>query len=560
MKRARLIMLAAVALLLAGCAALPETGPVQRGPTEAADDSNIVFVANPPAPGASQRQIVSGFLTAASEGGDFGVARQYLTPKAVAAWKPRSSVLVQREQAKFTATSATSLSLQVPIAATVSAEGAYTPRSESVPLTFGLAKQGGQWRIDTAPDGIVLGQTVFQKAYTPQPLQFFDASYSRLVPDPRWFPAPLSRSGSSAPQPATIVRALIAGPSGPLAGGVTANALAGAKLAFLQTAGDDVMTVALTLPQRDVTSQQAGRIEQQLVRSLPLRTASSLRLILNGRVAPEVSAPAEQPTSVAASYVISDRRFGTLSSAGTFTDDRTFGKGIVAADPQAVTVSMRQRLAAVLTTSGEVRAVTPTGSRLVDPRPSLVAPTLDQQAWIYFVPQNAPDELWAVKEKGRPVAVETDLGGADVQSIEVSPDGTRLLVLLVGSTDGPRAYVAGIERDADGVPSGLTTAHYPVALGGDDGTGVDATWVDDTRVAALVRSSNDSTERVWVQPLGNVGFQQGQLANATSLVGSTSSSDLRVLLKGGALWTWVINTWQAESSTQVDVSVLAVQR
>jgi hypothetical protein len=561
MRRARLIALAAVVLLLTGCSTIPESGPVQRGPTEAADDSNIVFVANPPMPGATKQQIVAGFLTAASEGGGFTVARQYLTSQAAATWKPRSRVLVQREQPTVTATSATSLSLRVPIAAEVSADGAYTPTTKSVPLDFQLVQRGGQWRIAAAQDGIVLGQTVFQRAYTPKPLQFFDPSYSRLVPDPRWFPVQTNRSDSSAPRPATIVRALIAGPSGPLAGGVTKNALEGAELTSVQVSADDVTTVALTVPHRDPGIEQTSRIEQQLAQSLVLPTPSALHLLLNGRDAPQATPIVEQQTPLAASYVVSGDRFGTLSPAGRFTEDRIFGKSIVAADPQAITVSVHQKLAAVLTNGGQVKAVTPTGTRVVDQRTSVVDPSLDQQGWIYFVPQDAPGSLVAVKGKGKAVTVEPDLGGSTVQSIEVSPDGARMLVLvLVGSARRPQAYVAGIERSADGTPTGLTSARYVVALGGGDGTGIDATWVDDSRVAALVRSADDSTERVWVQPLGNVGIQQGQLANATSISGATSTSDLRVLLQGGAIWTWANNTWQAESATRVDVSVLAVQR
>lgn len=558
MRAARVAALVAAVLLVAGCSEIPTSGPVQAGSTEGPNDTTIVYLPPPPAAGASQREIVTGFLSAASAGGDFRVAKEYLTSGFAETWQPQERVLVQEAQPKVRSTSSSELTLQIPISARVEANGVYRPSSSTVTLDFHLAREGGQWRIDDAPDGIVLGESVFGRNYRPGALEFFDPSYTRLVPDLRWFPAPSSGLLAGRADAASVIDALIAGPAGPLSGGVAVNALQGATVDAVETEPGDVTTVELSVPGGPPSSTVIGRMQQQLIRSLPLATPSALRLIVNGRIASPVKALVNQPTSLNA-YVVLDGRFGTLTSTGTFTEERTLGKRIVDLRPRAVTVSVRQGLAAVLTEGREVAVVTPSGSRVVDRRSGLVDPTLDQRGWVYSVPAQSPGRLIASDQKGNSIALVADLGGNAVTAIEVSPDGTRLLA-LVQSAAGPTAFVVGIERDDDGTPTALTTSKYEVALDGTGPTGLDATWVDDGSVAVLVGSPD--IDRVFKQQLGGVGLPLGQLPNAVSIVGTSSSDDLRIRLQTGALLVYSSPEWQSESGAgePVAVEVLAVQR
>jgi hypothetical protein len=549
---------ALLVLLLAGCSEIPSSGTVQNGSTEGPNDTTIVYFPNPPAPGANPQNIVSGFLAAASAGGDFRVARQYLASSFVKSWKPGARVLVQEAQPTITATSNVAVTAQVSVSGEVDAAGVYTPRSHSLPLSFHLKQQSGQWRIDDAPDGIVLGQTAFGKLYVPQPLEYFDPTYSRLVPDLRWLPlsaTSTSKSGSSA---LTVVRKLIAGPAGPLAGDVAVNALRGATVESVDSGVSDITTVALTTSGPAPNAEATGRMQQQLIQSLLLPTSSALRLFVNGRVAPQAKALPTQPRS-ALPYVVSKGRFGTVATNGTFTEEPTLGKRIAALRPDAVTVAVRRGLAVARTAGGEVVAVTTSGQKLLDSRPDLVPPTLDQRGWMYSVPRDDPRGLVAVDAKGQHIDLAGNLGGATVTSIEASPDGTRMLVLVQSAT-GPKAFVAGIERNSEGTPTGLTRAQYPVALGGNGGTGLDATWADDGNVAVLVSSTDNTTVRVRLQQLGGFGSSAGELANATSIVGGTSKDDLRIRLQTGDVWLRKANLWQSASASPADVSVLAVQR
>lgn len=540
-------------LLLTGCSEIPTTGAVQPGRTEAPNGTSIVYLPNPPAPGASARDIVSGFLTAASGGGRFAVAKEYLTRDFAMKWKPNARVLVQEAQTTPLTGSAADVNVTVPISAQVDEKGVYQPTSRSVPLHFHLVQQSGQWRIDSTEDGIVLSQPVFQRNYSPLALQFFDPTWNLLVPDWRWFPS-TPTSGSSGPSARSVVDQLIAGPTGPIAGGVTANALQGATVATVD-AGTDVTTVALNMPGAPPSATVTTRMQQQLVQSL---TPSSLRLFVNGVQAP----PARALTARAVSplpFVISGSRFGTVAVNGAFTEERVLGKRIAALKPRAVTVSVAQKLAAVQTTNGDVDVVSATGQRVVDPRTDLVEPTLDQHGWVYSVPRQSPGGLIAAPAKGKAVDLGVELGGTTVTAIEASPDGTRLLVLFQAAS-GPKAYVYGILRDPDGTPTGLSASRYPVDMGGNTGQGVDATWVDGGDVAVLVKSPDGSTERVRLQQLGGLGSSLGELPNAVAIVGSTSKESVRVLLQTGDVWVQQSSLWQSESTSPLDVSVLAVQR
>lgn len=546
-------LLAAVVLLLAGCAVIPTSGVVQPGTTEAPNGTKLVYVPSKPAPGATPDEIVNGFLTAASGVPSFATARAYLTDGFAKKWDPTTRVLVQGPQAKLK-DSGDEVRAEIPLVATVDGNGSYTPMSDVQPLEFHLVQQRGQWRIDFAENGIVLTQPVFQQTYQPRLLQFFDPTWSRLVPDRRWFPVSRTVSPSVA-DIRTVVDALIDGPDGPLSGSVTANALEGAKLEGISPSTGGVPTVTLTTPGGRADATAAARMQQQLIQSLG-QSAPALRLVVDDLVIPQAKPSTDQLSTEA--YVLAAGRFGTLSSSGTFLPDRTLGARIAATAPAAVTVSMRQKLAAVQTQSGAVAVVTPSGARRLDARPDPdAAPTLDQNGWVYWVSSSGALKAW---KGGHERTVDTELGSGTVSSIQTSPDGTRLLVLLESSA-GPTAFVAGIERDSSAAPVALTGARYPIDLTSAVPSGVGGiTWVDDDEVAVLI-NGNDS-DQIVTQQVGGISGVLGQFANVTSIVGTTSTADLRVLVQSGSVYVWndTNSNWQQQSDPTLNVSVLAVQR
>lgn len=549
---ARTVAVAIAALLLAGCSEIPLAGPVGIGRTESPEDPAIVFLPAAPAPGAKPADIVSGFVQAASGAGNgYAVAKQYLTKDFAADWRPNDGVLVYGKAPEVVATGRESFELQVQTVARVEPDGTYTPSVQSLRMPFRLQQVGGQWRIAEAENGIVLAQTVFERTFSPRTLEFFDPAWTRLVPDVRWF--------AKGAKETAVVRSLLRGPAGALSAGVTSTAFPpGSTLQGLSGEVDGSTTVVLAVPGAQPARRMTDRMQQQLARSLQIQQPDSLRLVVNGTVAP--TAPVLTVQGAAQVPVVyADGRFGTLQSSGAVSEDAVLGKRVAALRPTSVTVSSRQRLAAVRARNGNVVIVGATGNpRVVDDRPGLTAPTIDQRAWTYSVPADDPAGLIAVSSAGRVVRLPaTTLGGTEVTKIEVSPDGTRLLVLVRRVAESV-ATVAGIQRSADGTPTGLSTDQYPLTV--PSGKATDATWIDDASVAILT-SGNDGSDTVTAQQVGGLTTPIGRLSNATSIVGTSSKVDLRARdTTGNVLEPSTSAVWQNVFPTAVDVDVLAVQR
>ena len=74
----RALAAALAVLALAGCVAIPDGGPVVEGQVDADEQTNdFVFLAQEPQPGATQEEIILGFLGAAiSPADDYAIARE----------------------------------------------------------------------------------------------------------------------------------------------------------------------------------------------------------------------------------------------------------------------------------------------------------------------------------------------------------------------------------------------------------------------------------------------------------------------------------------------------
>ena len=70
-------------LILAGCSGIPQSGAPRIGqPVQGAEDPEVQFIADSPQAGASQEDILRGFIDAASSPReDYATAREFLAPK-----------------------------------------------------------------------------------------------------------------------------------------------------------------------------------------------------------------------------------------------------------------------------------------------------------------------------------------------------------------------------------------------------------------------------------------------------------------------------------------------
>ncbi len=307
---AGLVLLAAV---LAGCAAIPDSGPVVHGRAVDSDSGQDQFqvIPNGPTPGASARDIVAGFLKAAAGfSDDHQVARGFLTPQRRPAWQPDASVLVYPKQSSLTfkdlgappaatptptpsrtvppgqsagdatqAPSATSsapavtdpaditrVSVQTPVSAELDGDGHYQQVAPGQTRTtmFTLVRVGGQWRISQLDDGILISRSEFGAAYRPFPVYYADPTGRYLVPDLHWLAGTREDQGAAS-LPTTLVRVLLDGPPSWLQGAVVSGAPAGTKMDVAAVVvSDQVATVDLN----DMVRSAPNRAHQLLLSQL----------------------------------------------------------------------------------------------------------------------------------------------------------------------------------------------------------------------------------------------------------------------------------------------------
>lgn len=551
--RAAAAIALAASLLLAGCAGIPQGGAPRIGqPVTGAEDPEIQFIAKGPEAGASQEQILRGFIDAASSPReDYATAREYLAPEIKTEWNPDLNAIVdEAAQRSYLSVDDTSMQLTVTPLAEVNEEGEYTEFASSTPLIQGYSftQVKGEWRISVAPDRVILDPQRFNDVFSSYAVTFFDPSWTYLVPDLRWFP---SRTSTGT----RIVKALLDGPSPLLAGAVTTAFPEGTTLTknAVPVVGD-VAQIDLSsevFQADDVTLQ---RMQAQLSASLAgVSAINSVSITVNNNTEDIPALTVPSPRVDPRALVLTEEGFGFLSNGDSLERLPGLSPLIESLSPTAVVVNASHSLAAVRTADG-VFAVRASGADplRVDSRPGLVAPSLDTFGHIWTVPSSSPGALFASRSDGTQRAVLTSWPEASsILSIAVSRDGTRLLALVrVG--DEARLLVAGIQRDGDNVPVSLGD---PQSLAVGPGTSVTSTWVDDLTVATLTTSPDGSTDVVRQVVGGQSDILSGP-AGAVSLVGGSGLRQLRAVISGGNLTALRTSAWQVVGS---GVSLIATQ-
>jgi hypothetical protein len=114
MKKLLLSLLAGV-MLLSSCTSIPGSGGVQSAEVDIGpSNADVDFLPPGPSAGASQEEIVQGFIaagTAAQE--NYRVARSYLAAELLDVWNPNLSVAIRTGEPVVTATSDTSMQLRM---------------------------------------------------------------------------------------------------------------------------------------------------------------------------------------------------------------------------------------------------------------------------------------------------------------------------------------------------------------------------------------------------------------------------------------------------------------
>ena len=552
-------VLASVALLLAACVGLPTSGAVSTEKIDTtAGEANLVSLPELPQAGATPEQILQGFILAGRGPQDgYRVARAFLTDDFRAEWKPNAGVIISNSVIAPVPVDADTFNVTVSVLARVNASGNYTELASAEttdpPLTYDLEKNAdGEWRISSAPDGTLLTETRFNNTFKPYELSFFDASGAYLVPDLRWFAVTPSTKDR-------IVTELLNGPSPWLGAGVLVSAFpTGTKQ------GDPVViddagqaTVDLSSEVRSQTGPAKQRMLQQLTASLSaLADVRSVRITVGGLPLP-VPEGGTQPQRVltvdANPLGLADGSFGYLKGSSVTAIPGISNK-VEALGPIAVSLGRDRDSAAVLSPLGASLVTASADPLTVDIRQGLVPPTLDVEGFLWSIPADGNGGLLAVGADGTGQAISMPLPvGARITSLEISRDGSRLLVAMQ-TPDGPQLLVWGIVRDTSFAPTGLGAE--PLAIAVDEAPIIDATWVDQGSVAVL--SQVDGSTAVDLYQLGGKASPLGTLPGGVGIAGGNLVDGLRVVDGSGVLFRPTgTRGWQA---TAVTVSLLATQQ
>lgn len=543
------------AVSLSACQAVPGAGPVREGLENLSQgEQRVQFNPGGPMNDATQEQIVRGFVRAATSSvDDYRVAREFLTPEYAALWEPDDGVFVDEGTQPYRTVAEDVGQLSVSGLATVDALGTLTPLKPGPPtvMRFEFAEVDGQWRIASAPSGVILDRTSFSAVWAKVQLYFVTPD-ERLVSEPRWF---LNGSTLST----QIVNALIAGPTETSGSALRTAFPRGSALSTSAVpVNGGVARIEFTPEILTSESQNLDLIHQQIAASLQsVPDVNSFEISVNGSVVDSGSVLVqESPVRSTENLVTTVLREGELGalSAGKITSLPRIGERIARLRPNAVALAADRRSAAIRHRSdgrSTVSWVSESEVVALDVRAGLFEPSLDRFGYVWSYATSQPAGMLVQLPGGEAQFLNLPglAGGAPV-AIRVSPGGDRLAILTRSDTETTTVITVSIVRDQNSQPVAL--APFAVTELIVPGTAVDVDWVDEQRVVALSRSG--PAVRVTISSLGGLPADAGVVANAVAVSGGGSRALIRVLDRSGRLYAPLGSGWQWQSD---DVTLIA---
>ena len=535
--RRGLLTLVVLALALAGCAALPRSGPVTASDPDVPVPQGIGFFASGPQPGASPEEIVDGFLTASWAGysDEFLVAREFLAGPAVETWQPLEQVRIYSDAPapQFSRADDGGVRLSVTAEASLDSAGRYTEAAPgtTIDADFTLARNGdGEWRIIELDDGVLLPAANFQSVYTRGALYFLTLDRSALVPEVRWFPQQNLAT--------SLVRALLEGPSSWLAPGVVSMVPVGTRMTVESvqiaegTAQVDLSadSLAATAEERPLLYAQLDRTLDQVpeVQDVEI-TAAKAPFELEEPV-PDLSA---YPYITTPLTVVSDGQLADVVDGDVVPRPGGQLGGLSPHDPA---LGYEPTAPATVVLDGPDRLVTaPADGQpfVLTEGTNLVPPSMDRQGWAWTTPARSDGVLRAVRANGDTAEVDAPwLQNGAVRALRVSREGARIVVIWE-SGGVPVLDVAAVVRDPDGTPKALAE---PVRFGNRLTDAVDVAWVEESMVAVLGTTAAEPVPSVHLLPLGGPATRLPVVEGAVSLTAGRGDRSLVVATADGRLY------------------------
>ena len=534
---ARLVALVAlVALVLSGCSSIPTTGPV--GTASAESDTNSLvdtFAVAPRGPsqsgGEAPEEILQGFISAGTGAADdYSVAREFLTDGLADTWTPTDRVLIYGADPNIVpAREGNSYSIQLEVVGSIDARGIRTDKASGTTETVSakMEQSDGQWRISAVPNGIMISEVNFSLLFLSHNLYFYSSNFEFWVPDARWF---VQKSGIAA----NVVKAMLEGPAPYLQGAVSSAFPAGTALA--RDAVPVVSGVAAVDLSAEVLQDSSDLNRQQMALQLQqnltnLNNVNSVSMTVNQR---EVDLGKESSALVDA---VADPEAGSTQIA-VYQNELAYFKGggpqaiegipsVAAYGPRDPALSLD--LATIAFLNEDRTSLFLTGPnqevRKVVDGTSLSAPSIDAKKWTWTASDTKGGaQILALPPGGGPEQVLSLpvpwLKEASISELRISRDGARALLV---TNQGGRSHVlvAGVIRDADGMPKTLTTP-LELEVTASPGAGIPQTlpvdrakWVSEDSIAVLQTSAENPVTPM----LLGLGADPEALASLTGITG-----------------------------------------
>ena len=128
----------------------------------------------------------------------------------------------------------------------------------------------------------------------------------------------------------------------------------------------------------------------------------------------------------------------------------------------------------------------------------------------------------------------------EVRALRISTDGTRLAALVLNNGQA-NVQVAGVQRDGEGTPIGLTPAKTVAWL---SGTPVDLDWMNATQLA-IVSQPNTGATRISTAGLGIFEAATGSTADIASLAGANDRAEMHAISTQGVILAPQGVTWKS---------------
>ena len=244
-------------------------------------------------------------------------AREFLTKDAAAAWSPDATITYADSPRVAETAAGVSVTLADPDR--LDPQGAWQgplPKSQRT-IGFPMAFEDGEWRIDEAPDALIVPETWFARRFRQVSLYFFDPTVGTLAPEPVY--VPIGKQLASA-----LTQALLLGPSDGLDRVVKTFVPPGLTIAPSVSISDGVAEIALKGDEGQLSSESIELMMAQLAWTLRQDTRiEALRVSINGDAVPlpggvsvyRVDGGAEfDPAGFQASPLLYGLRDGLLSS------------------------------------------------------------------------------------------------------------------------------------------------------------------------------------------------------------------------------------------------------